>query len=299
MTSVQQRTAALLAVLALVFGCACAALAFQQQAYAADTNLAAGTTFERATNLSIANDSRSSSNKTEFNAKTDNNFYKFTTSKRDSRYKLTVESYKGYDIYITLYDAGRHRIAYMKTDKEKGQSWTFKNLQRNAVYYVELWRFVADASDYLQKGKVLDLGYAETAYPPYKITLAEKVTKPVIEKARVWSTFETDAKHKHWLRMKFIGQSYNTEKVQIKIWWFQNGVQHTFYRYTPKSSYSTWVVHWGSTYPYRVSVRPYMTVNGKRVYGKWAKAYVKNSSGNWVKTPEKNKRVAKLVIKDK
>ena len=306
MSTVQHRAFAMIAALALVVGCAMAAVCTHQQAYAANTTLTAGTAFNTATNLAIANSSLSASNKTEFNSAIDNNFYKFTTSARaESTYKLTVRSYNGEVIYLTVYDATHHRIANMKTKAGAtgNRNWIFRNLKPKAVYYIEAWRFITDVDDYVLSGVINgngdEEGKSEFIHVPYKITLKERLTKPSITSFKAWSIYDDSQKHNHWLKLNWSGKSsYNTEKVQIKFWWYDSsGNKQTFYRYTSDDSYSTWTVHWGKSYPYRIQIRPYMTVNGKRIYGKWAKAYIKNKSGEWVKTTEKNKKIAKVIIK--
>ena len=273
MTGVQQRALTLFAALVLAVGCAIA-IAMPQQAYAADTKLAAGSTFEKATVLSLTNDALKSSNRAEFNSKNDNNFYKFTTSSRDSRYRLRLRSYDGLRIYVTLYDSTRHRIAYMSTKKTKGQSWTFKNLSRSSTYYVELWRFVTDGTDYIDSGSVLDKGYAEAAYPKYRITVRELVEKPTI------TDFVATSPSKGKLQVKY-KSSYNTDKVQVQFWWSwqsKRTASNTFDKYTTAQKYKFSVKYPGKKY--EVRVRPYCYVNGKRLNGSWSswqKVKIKNS----------------------
>ena len=269
MTLVRQRVAAIVAMFALIAGCAFVAAAPQQQAYAVDTNLTAGSTFNAATNLALNNKQFASSNKTEFNEKADNNFYKFTTSKRESRYKVTLRSYEGYTLYATIYDSSHHRIAYFKTTSTSGQSWTFKNLKRNSLYYVEVWRFMSDGANYVASGSVLDKGVAESAYPPYKIKVKEVVTKPTL------TGFKAESNKNHQMNLSWSDPSYNAENVQVQMWWsWQDNrtTKNTFYR-TAKASalkYNTTVKYFGKNRPYQVRVRPYLTANGKRVYGKWS-----------------------------
>ena len=264
MTRVQQKAVTLLAAFVLAVGCAIV-LAMPQQAYAADTKLVAGTTFEKATALSFANDSLKSSNRSEFNSKNDSNFYKFTTSTRDSRYRLRVRSYDCLRIYITVYDASRHRIAYMSTKSKKSQSWTFKNLARNSTYYVELWRFVTDGTEYADSGSFLDKGYAEAAYPKYRITVRELVTKPEL------TDFKASTPSKGKIKVKY-KTSYNTDKVQVQFWWAwmsKKTNSNTFNKYTKEqNTYTFSVKHPGKKY--KVRVRPYRFVNKKRVNGAWS-----------------------------
>ena len=279
MTNVQQKTIALWAALALVVGFGLAVLAPQQAQAEVATKLVAGSQFGTATSLVLTSTDLTASNKTEFNSNADNNFYKFKTSSRDSRYKIRLRSYKGYKIYCTLYDESHHRIAYVSTESKKGQTWIFKNLKRNSTYYIELWRFAVDGQGYLASGTVLDMGVAESAYPPYKITLSEIVTKPYIHHFIAYSNT------KHHMKLAWTEPSYNTEQVQIEFWWSwqsKKTSKNTFYRYTTKSRYDTYVTYSGPVHPYKVRMRPMMKVNGKNVYGKWVNAYVKKS-GKWVK----------------
>lgn len=263
MTGVQRKAVGLIAAFVLVVGCAIA-IAMPQHAYAADTKLVAGTTFEKATTLSLADKALKSSNRSEFNSKNDSNFYKFTTSGRDSRYRLKLRSYDGLRIYVTVYDATRHRIAYMSTKKVNGQSWTFKNLARKSTYYVELWRFVTDGTDYIDSGSVLDKGYAEAAYPKYRITVSELVTKPTL------TNFKATSPSKGKIRVKY-KYSYNTDKVQVQFWWAwqsKRTASNTFNKYTTAENYKFDVKYPGKKY--EVRVRPYCFVNGKRLNGKWS-----------------------------
>ena len=178
MTHAKQRATALIVAFVLAIGCALA-ISMPQQAYATkSTKLAAGTSFTTSTNLDLTDKNLMATNATKFNATNDNNFYKFTTSDRNSRYKLTLRSYDGWRLYATVYDSSHHRIAHMVTSSTTGQNWVFRNLKRNAVYYVEVWRFVINVSDYIDSGSVLGEGYAESTYVPYRITMKEMVTPP-------------------------------------------------------------------------------------------------------------------------
>lgn len=269
MTRVQQRVTMLIAAVVLAIGCALA-IGMTQQAYAAVPKLAGGSTIEKATVLNYAADkvNLSITRRSEFNGSTDNNHYKFTTSDRDSRYKLKVTSNMGYNIYVTIRDAGQHRIALMSTKSKKGKTWVFKNLKRNAVYYVELWRFVVNGADYLDSGTVLDMGYSETAYPPYKIFLKELITKPTVD------GFQATSNSSHMLNLKWNEPSYNTDRIQIQFWWSWQGKKtknNTFTRYESngRTFYNTKVKYNGTAKPYKVRIRALRTVNGKIYYGKW------------------------------
>jgi len=268
MTRVQQRATMLIAVLALAIGCALA-IGMTQQAYAAVPKLAGGSTIEKATVLNYAADKKNLSitRRSEFNAAADNNHYKFTTSDRDSRYRLKVASSMGYKIYITIRDASQHRIALMSTSSPTGKTWVFKNLKRNSVYYIELWRFVSSGADYIDSGTVLDTGLAETVYPPYKIILKELITKPTV------TGFVASSNSSHMLNLKWNEPSYNTEKIQIQFWWSWQSKRtknNTFWRTESfYNHYNTKVKYNGSTKPYKVRIRPYRIVNNKKYYGKW------------------------------
>ena len=268
MTRVQKRATMLIAALVLAIGCALA-IGMTQQAHAAVPKLAGGTTIERATVLNYAADKKNLSitRRSEFNAAADNNHYKFTTSDRDSRYKLRVASSQGYKIYITIRDASQHRIALMTTSSPTGKTWIFKNLKRNSVYYIELWRFVISGADYIDSGSVLDTGLAETVYPPYKIHLKELITKPTV------TCFVATSNSDHMLNLKWNEPSYNTEKIQIQFWWSWQSKRtknNTFWRTESfYNHYNTSVKYNGSSKPYKVRIRPYRTVNNKKYYGKW------------------------------
>ena len=268
MTRVQKRATLLIAAFVLAIGCALA-IGMTQQAHAAVPKLAGGSTIEKATVLNYAADKKNLdiTRRSEFNGNADNCHYKFTTSDRDSRYKLKVASSQGYLIYITIRDAGQHRIALMSTASKTGKTWVFKNLKRNAVYYIELWRFVSSGADYIDSGTVLDTGLAETVYPPYKIYLKELITKPTV------TGFVATSKSDHMLNLKWKEPSYNTETIQIQFWWSWQSKRtknNTFWRTESfYNHYNTKVKYNGTSKPYKVRIRPYRTVNNKKYYGKW------------------------------
>lgn len=269
MTRVQKRATMLIAAFVLAIGCALA-LGMTQQAHAAVPKLAGGSTIEKATVLNYGADKKNLSitRRSEFNGYADNNHYKFTTSDRDSRYKLRVTSNEGYLIYVTIRDAGQHRIALMSSASKTGKTWVFKNLKRNSVYYIELWRFVSSGADYIDSGSVLDMGLAETVYPPYKIFLKELITKPTV------TGFTATSKSDHMLNLKWSEPSYNTEKIQIQFWWSWQSKRtknNTFSRHesTGKNFYNTKVKYNGTSKPYKVRIRAVRTVNGKKYFGKW------------------------------
>ena len=68
--------------------------------------------------------------------------------------------------------------------------------------------------------------------------------------------------------------------VQAKqSWWDNKANANTFTRLTKASnrSYSTKVKYFGARHPYKVRVRPYLVVNGKKHYGRWSYG----QSGGW------------------
>ena len=270
MTRVQQRLVAVVAAFVLAIGCALA-IGTPQHAYASkyDHNLTAGSTFGSATNLNYGANkvNLTTSNKTQFKTDTYKNFYKFTTSGRDSRYRIWLTSYEGYWIYATLYDSRGSRIAALRTNSKLGTSWAFKNLKRNSVYYVEVWRFVQDDTyvDFTYSTPAA-FGNAQIIYPTYKIRVAELITKPVVTGLSVKSNSA------YSMRLTWNEPSYSTAGIQIEFYWGwqTKSKKNTFYRTaTGRSKVITKLKYHGTSHPYKVRIRAYRIVNNKKYYGAW------------------------------
>ena len=262
MTKLQQKASALIAALVLAFGCLFVASAPQQAYATTSTNLTAGSTFGAATTLSLKDKSLAATNSTKFNNTNDNNFYKFTTSDRNSRYKLTLRSFDGWRLYATVYDSNHHRIAHMTTASTTGQRWIFRNLKRNAVYYVEVWRFVINVTDYIDSGAVLGEGYAESSYVPYRITMKEVVTPPSpVTGLKARST--TSKRISVAWRESSTADGYRIELKKGSGSWkqvgFVSGGNNT--SFTAKNLIPT--------SKYKVRVRAARWVNGKKYYSKF------------------------------
>lgn len=256
MTLAKQRTIALIVAFILAIGCALA-ISMPQQAYATkSTKLAAGSSFTTSNNLALTDRDLAATNSTKFNATNDNNFYKFTTSDRNSRYRLTLRSFDGWRLYATIYDASHHRIAHMATSSTTGQNWVFRNLKRNAVYYIEVWRFVINVSDYIDSGTVLGEGYAESTYVPYRITVKELVTPP---KKVTGLKFRSTAKGT--LRVTY-RESNTAEGYRIEI--KRGSGSWQFKGFTQKTSIT--LKNLKTTGKYKVRVRAARWVNGKKYY---------------------------------
>ena len=263
MTGVKQRAFILVAAFVLAIGCAFALAMPQQDAYAATTKLKAGSTQGTATNLELKGTELTAANKTQFY--TNNNWYKFNTSDRDSQYKITIRSYEGYRIYCMLEDAAGNVFCEWNTTNTKGQSWVLKNLTRNTTYYIHAFRMVTDPAAIIASGNVIDAGISPSTYPQYKITVKEQLNKPTV--TGFWAT----SLKKKTLNVFWDEPSFNTDKIQIQFYWGwqKKKKANTWNRYSSSESYKTKVKYRGAKKPYKVRIRPYMLVNGKKVYGAW------------------------------
>lgn len=226
---------------AILVALTCAlAVTLPGRALAVNTTVTPGATFNKATNLALTGKLLESSNSTEFNDDNDNNFYSFYTSNRDSSYKLSLHVYNGMQVYVTVYDSGRHRVAHFSTNKTT--SYTFSNLKRGAKYYVEVWRYANDVP------------HAE-----YKVAAKEVVASPsVVTGLKVTSSAEKQ------LKISFAGV-YNA--TGYKIGYRKGAKEGWIYFKTTKRNCVIDGLKSGKKYTVRVCA--YRTVNGKNYRGEY------------------------------
>lgn len=278
MEKVQQRFTAVIAALALVLGCALV-FAMPQQAEAKTVQLKAGSvgsTSATATNIILKatknNKNPSMKIMTTFNTTNDNNWYKFTTSDRDSTYKLKLKSRKDINgnykrVHVVVYDSSMHRFwSYAVNDTANPTDSVIipmNILKRNQVYYIEVWRYATDSTAYQT---------SNDRYADYELTLTEEIRKPAsIKNLKVVS--KSSYRFTATYSKKFNADGY---QIQFKRAWSpKNPVTQN--RYTDKTKRTYKTAYAGSAYKYKVRVRPYRLVDGKKFYGPWNK--VKNSSG--------------------
>lgn len=275
MEKVQQRFTAVIAALALVIGCALV-FAMPQQAEAKTVQLKAGSvgsTSATATNIILKatknNKNPSMKIMTTFNTTNDNNWYKFTTSDRDSTYNLKLKSYKDVNgnyssVHVVVYDSTMHRFwTHAVSATATSVSIPMNILKRNQVYYIEVWRYATDSPEYQT---------SNDRYADYALTLTEEIRKPgAIKNLKVKST-------KSYRFTATYSKKFNADGYQIQFkraWSPKNPVTQN--RYTDKTKRTYKTAYAGSAYKYKVRVRPYRLVDGKKFYGPWNK--VKNSSG--------------------
>ena len=166
MTRVQIRLTAVIAALALVASCALL-YATPRQAYA-DTLVSVG---KSAVNLDYSKKkSLTASEDGYFNSSVGSKFYKFTTSARNSSYRLSFSNLDQQDFDVFLYDSRGREIDRWSTEDRMRKLYT--DLDRSGVYYIEMRR---DTN--------------VTARADYTITLKEVITPPApVTKFRVKST---------------------------------------------------------------------------------------------------------------
>lgn len=273
MSHVRNRCSLLVAALALVIGCALA-LGTPQTAHAADLKLgtSVGSTAARATILPLVGKSLKSTSYATFNRTNDNHFYKFSTSNRDSRYRirLRAENVVDGDINITIYDSNMHRFY---TGNVQTTNWgvVLRKLTRNSTYYIEIWRYAVDSPQYIDLYKGNNIQYAD-----YRLYVKELITKPkAVTKLKVSSPSKKRLKVK-WLR------SFNADAYQILVMSPLNVKKATgkpikFYFYTKNDVFKLKTKYAGE---YRVWVRPYRTVNGKKYYGNWRPTLTFKTNGD-------------------
>ena len=241
MTRVQVKLTALIAALALV---ACCALGFAapKQAYADTT---AGDTFAKAKVLDYSKKKNLSiSDPGWFNSKEMSKFYKFSTTSRNSGYRIKVSDLGQQDLDVIIYDVNYREIARYST--EDRLSTTYRDLDRIGTYYVELRR---------------DTNWTTRA--DYKITLKELITPPnAVTKLKATSTSSGKVT---------VSYSWPTDatgfQVRTKRGW-GSGKATSFKTTSKKVTYK--VTYSGKKYPYKISVRPYRKINGEFYYGPWS-----------------------------
>lgn len=268
MTQVRSRFAAVIAALALAVGCALVATA-PQSAYADDLRLgsAVGGNQAAATNMPMVGKSLYTTAFAEFNDYNDNHFYRFTTSNRNSTYriKLQADSADGM-IFFTIYDSSMHRFyttAINGTFQNGNTTRTIRlrKLKHNTNYYVEVWRLAVDAPWYVinDNGSAIQQSYERNA--AYRLTIRELITAP--DRVRNFHGISQSNLH---LRVRWRASHY-ADGYQLLL---RNNVERmtkNYYFNTKNTVFSLKTKYNGV---YRVWVRPYRLVNGKKYYGAWS-----------------------------
>lgn len=272
MARTQHKLFMVFAILLLTFGCALMVMLPQGQAHA----LKAGTTFQTATDATPKGKALLTKSGTiALNSNNDNNYFRFTTSNRNSRYKLTIAGVDGDRFYITVYDKTFHRIAHMTTNKKSGQSWTFKNLKQGQIYYIEVWRYTLQMANYLDSGSTLGVGYAEKNNARYSLKLKEVITKPGdISKLRIKSTKSNVIRVAYNEAVDADGYRIEVKKQGDSSWVYIPGYfikgDKTSYVITKLRTTTKTGITLNASSKYKVRVRAWRKVNGKYYHGKWA-----------------------------
>lgn len=245
MTRVQTRNTIVVAALALIIGCALAfAAPLRAQAVpvvvAGDTPATAKLMdFTKKRNLTAEDPSCS------FASKEMSKFYKFTTSARNSSYRVSLEDLTQQDFDVRLYDA-QNRLIPVSWNTSETRKMTYDTLDRNATYYIELRRW----SDW-------------EARADYTIVFKEIITPPSPVKklkAKSYSTSKLTVSYRRAIN----ATGY---QVRTKRGWGDSG--KSTYLKTKKLKVTYKTNYNGKKHPYLISVRPYRVVNGKTYYGAW------------------------------
>ena len=280
MTTVQRRLAITAAAFLLAIGCAIALSMPQQNAYAANTRLTPGNVITKATNLPLVGRELWTTNFATFNATNDSNFYKFQTSNRDSRYKITLRSDdlgENEKLRVVIYDPSYHR--FKVEDSTTTQiSFYLEKLKRNQSYYIEVYRYAVDAPE----GNYM----TDVPYVDYRIKVQEVITKPAALVFSEWS-FKWYRKSKR-LVYYIKEPSFSATGYQIRC--FNPITRKWKYATTTKNSY---IVKGITTYKkYKANIRPYRIVNGRTYYGKWSQ--YKYRFVDYKQKKSKNKTVKRI-----
>ena len=264
MTQVRSKFVAIIAAMALAIGCALVATT-PQKALAEELTLGTtvGTTTAAATNMPLVGKSLQTTAYATFNRTNDNHWYKFTTSDRNSNYRIRLEadSPDG-TIFFTVYDSGMHRFFTSQLATTGRRTINLTKLTRNQVYYVEIWRFAVDSPQY--KGTQ---GQSDVQYADYRLLIKELVQAPdPVQNLRVSSPSTKK------LKVKYRKARY-ASAYQILV---KNSVDNKKYYFRTKKT--TWTLKTKYTGRYRVWVRPYRVVNNKTYYGQW-NPYETNANG--------------------
>ena len=253
MTNVRQKLVAALAAAVLALGCA-GLLATTQVAHAVP--LTAGTTQSAAVALPLTGKNLKVSADTSFSSTTAKHWYKFTTSSRNSTYKVTVQSKSGYNIDVNLYAPSGSVISDYFFSTMSKKSKKYYDLDRSSTYYIELKH------------------YTNTSFrADYKITLQELVKKPDRP-----SKYYAVSKAKKKISLKYRA-SDDATGYQIA---YKKGASGKWVKKkTSKLSYT--IKNLKKSKKYYVKVRGYRVVNKKTYYGKWTGNAVLKPNGKKTK----------------
>ena len=260
MTRAQQRvTAVFMAALLAI----CCAIMFAPQKAQADpqTNTNTNTTTTTTTTTTTATTAAGTTSQTAkamtfttkrnllesdpgyFNSKEMSKFYRFTTSDRNSTYRIIMSELDQDDVDVILYDSGYREIDRWSTQDRLRRSYAA--LDRSGTYYIELRRF----SNW-------------TARADYKIKFKEVITVPLPV-----TNLKVSSPSKGKITVKYHASTNATGyKIQTRRDFGTN--RKPFAKKTSALSYTYKVQYPGNRY--QVRVRPYRTVNGKAHYGRYS-----------------------------
>ena len=241
MTNVQRRLAAVLAAMALVIGCGLVMAMTPQKAHA---DLAPGSTFQTAMNLSIANKNLKATYDGSINSNSAKKKFKFTTSTRRSSYKVTVKSDNDVNLTVDFYNSSFDSLgSEYSFETDDRSSRTFESLDLSSTYYISISRPTsANSNDRAD----------------YTVTVKEIVTPPAAPRKAYCIS-----KAKKKITVKYKKPKY-ANGYQIA---YKKGNGKWVKAKTTKRSYT--IKNLKKNKEYTVKVRAYRTVYGKKHYGEW------------------------------
>lgn len=257
MTNIKSRLVAMLAAFALVVGCGLAfALPQQAQADPVTAGTTAGSSMTTAKTVILAGKSLKAIDDGSFSSTQINKWYKFTTSNRNSQYKVTLKSEDGDDIKVRFYDSTSGALDDFNFTTSTKKSRTLWDLDRNATYYIQLSRSTDG-----------------TMRADYSLAVKEIVTPP-----NAPSKFYAWSKAKNTIRVNYKWPK-NTTGFQIA---YRKGSSGSWTYKTTK--HGTYVIKkLRKNKKYSVKVRAYRTINKKKHYGPWTATVKLKANGKKVK----------------
>ena len=309
MTRVQQKYAVLFAAIVLALGCIAVVAVAPQTAHATETKLTAGTTFTAARDISakgggsIAKKAMTmkvdgvrttwakkgemiitTRNLATFNSDNDNHYYRFTTSNRNSLYRITVEKEvnDGRQMTVEIRDAKLRKFSDgLVKESEKTYSVLFNaangEIMRNETYFIELSRFIPRSTT--------EGSSERSPYVDYRISVQEIVPKPKAIKADDFSyRLYTKSKKLEYVinRRSFDADGYEVQQYTPRLRkWISYKFSGT--TYTARSAQVTQAIDAGYR-NYYTKIRPYRKIGSSFVYGNWTNYYSEfQDRGTYVK----------------
>ena len=301
MSTTQRKFIALFAAVAFALGLGLM-MAAPQTAHAEETKLTAGTTFGGARTLSLSSGGSvakkadgvaskgdfiiTARNLATFDTENDNQYYKFTTSNRNSTYRITVrkEDNDGRDLRVEIRDSKLRRFSYATnsaTNLTYTASFSAANgqINRGETYYIELSRYIPESI-------IDDATIDRSPYVDYRISVEEIVPKPKAIGKNDF-TFKVYTKSKKMVytitRRSFYADGYQVQQYVPRFnRWIEfsfTGVKKTLSGDSVAQGINMGSAYWG----YLGKIRPYRVVNGTKFYGNWTKVFTVFKSGLYVK----------------